>query len=146
MVIKTAYRKLKNRNRNIGVWFLPFIIETTGGFSKAAYSFCAEIKSRNESLNYRWFRDARRDLDGEYNRELKILELQHVDKSERNDTNSAGPTYPLSSGRMTKALEEYGGLQQDELMISDLTDLKCDSWLVMMCAWYMSILWTSKHL
>ena len=31
--------------------FLPFIVETTGGLSKEAWSFCREIKKRHESLN-----------------------------------------------------------------------------------------------
>ena len=31
--------------------FLPFIIETTGGLSKAAYGFCKEIKKLRESSN-----------------------------------------------------------------------------------------------
>ena len=31
--------------------FLPFIIETTGGFSNKAYGFCKEVQNRHKSLN-----------------------------------------------------------------------------------------------
>ena len=52
----TAYCKKKERvyqDLNLNKYeFLPFVIDTTGGFSKAAYDFCAEIKSRRESTNY----------------------------------------------------------------------------------------------
>ena len=32
--------------------FLPFIVETTGGWSKGAYNFCKELKKRHESSIY----------------------------------------------------------------------------------------------
>ena len=32
--------------------FLPFIMETTGGLSKAAHGFCKEIKKRHEASSY----------------------------------------------------------------------------------------------
>ena len=52
----TAYGRKKERiyhDLDLNKYeFLPFIIETTGGLSKAAHGFCMEIKSRRESLDY----------------------------------------------------------------------------------------------
>ena len=51
----TAYRRIKdNKYRDLDLnkyEFLPFIMETTGGYSKAAFGFCKEIKRRRENSN-----------------------------------------------------------------------------------------------